>query len=284
MVSNTKTPFKVPVIDFSGKDLTPGTSDWISTSNEVRQALEDCGGFEAAYGKVSPKLHGSICHAMEDLFDLPTENKSRYTFDTPFYGYTGPSAQAPLRESVNIRDPSNPEEAKGFTDLMWPEGNETFRFAVEKYHKSHVEASTYILRVIKYRDPQSSETNIIGCGVHADMSFTTILHQNQVSGLQIKTKDGEWIDVAPSTSCSFIVMAGYPFTVWSNGRVHAPVHQVVMKGDKTRYSVALFSYGTSVIQPPEEFIDEEHPLKYKPFDNIQSAIFFTKSKGSLPTE
>ncbi|KAK3026761.1 hypothetical protein RJ639_040300 [Escallonia herrerae] len=29
----------------------------------------------------------------------------------------------------------------------------------------------------------------------------------------------------------------------------------------------------------EEFIDEEHPLKYKPFDNIQSAVFFTKSKG-----
>ncbi|KAK2978838.1 hypothetical protein RJ640_030649 [Escallonia rubra] len=307
MVNNTQTPFKVPVIDFSGKDLTPGTSDWVSTSNEVRQALEDCGCFEAAYGKVSPKLHGSICHAMEDLFDLPTENKSRYTFDTPFYGYTGPSAQAPLRESVHILDPSTLQEAKGFTDLMWPEGNETFRetiysyskqiaeldqmvtrmvfdnFGVEKYHKSHVEASTYILRVIKYRDPQSSETNI-GCGAHADMSFTTILHQNQVSGLQIKTKDGEWIDVAPSTNCSFIVMAGYPFTVWSNGRVHAPVHQVVMKGDKTRYSVALFSYGTGVIQPPEEFIDEEHPLKYKPFDNIQSAVFFTKSKGSLPTQ
>ncbi|KAK3041616.1 hypothetical protein RJ639_001426 [Escallonia herrerae] len=150
-------------------------------------------------------------------------------------------------------------------------------FGVEKYHKSHVEASTYILRVIKYRDPQSSETNI-GCGAHTDISFTTILHQNQVSGLQIKTKDGEWIDVAPSTNCSFIVMAAYSFTVWSNGRVHAPMHQVVMKGDKTRYSIALFSYGTW------EFIDEEHPLKYKRFDNIQSAAFFSKSKGSLPMQ
>ncbi|KAK2998605.1 hypothetical protein RJ639_023452 [Escallonia herrerae] len=224
------------------------------------------------YGKVSPKLlHGSICHAMEDLFDLPTENKSRYTLDTPFYGYTGPSAQAPLRESLNIRDPSNPEEAKGFTDLMWPEGNETFRETIHSYLKQIAELDQMVTRM----GYKSSETNI-GCGAHADMSFTTILHQNQ-----IKTKDGEWIDVVPSTN---IVMTGYPFTVWSNGRVHAPVHQVVMKGDKTRYSVTLFSYGTGVIQPPEEFIDEEHPLKYKPFDNIESAVFFTKSKGSLPTQ
>ncbi|KAK3026760.1 hypothetical protein RJ639_040299 [Escallonia herrerae] len=186
MVNNTQIPFKVPVIDISGKDLTPGTSDWVSTSNEVRQALEDCGCFKAAYGKVSPKLHGSICHAMEDLFDLPTENKSRYTFDTPFYGYAGPSAKHPSARAETIYSYSRQiaEVDQIVTRMIFD------NFGVEKYHKSHVEASTYILGVIKYRDLKSSETNI-GCGAHADMSFTTILHQNQVSGLQIKTKDGE---------------------------------------------------------------------------------------------
>ncbi|KAK2978843.1 hypothetical protein RJ640_030654 [Escallonia rubra] len=332
MVNNTQTPFKVPVIDFSGKDLTPGTSDWVSTSNEVRQALEDCGCFEAAYGKgavnlflayersTSPLYSSSFCgtggrddaglnrpwrrgcggdrrrRESAKISYSPLRHKDLdhewpaigSDLDGEVSGGTAVRRRQELRILVRVRNLPASETIYSYSKQIAELDQMVTRmvfdnFGVEKYHKSHVEASTYILRVIKYRDPQSSETNI-GCGAHADMSFTTILHQNQVSGLQIKTKDGEWIDVAPSTDSSFIVMAGYPFTVWSNGKVHAPVHQVVMKGDKTRYSVALFSYGTGVIQPPEEFIDEEHPLKYKPFDNIQSAVFFTKSKGSLPTQ
>lgn len=66
--------------------------------------------------------------------------------------------------------------------------------------------------------------------------------------------------------------------VWTNGRVHSPHHRVMMSGDKERYSIALFSYPKPdyVMKTPEETVDEEHPLLFKPFNySDYSAYFFS---------
>lgn len=39
-----------------------------------------------------------------------------------------------------------------------------------------------------------------------------------------------------------------------------------MSGKETRYSVGLFSGRKGLIEVPKELIDDQHPLKYKPFD------------------
>lgn len=85
------------------------------------------------------------------------------------------------------------------------------RYGVKKYYDSHVASATYFLRLMKYRAPEMNETNQ-GCHVHTDKSFMTILHQNQVDGLELKTKDGEWI-AFESSPTSFLVMAGDAFLV-----------------------------------------------------------------------
>lgn len=72
--------------------------------------------------------------------------------------------------------------------------------------ESHMESTTYLLRCFKYRTRQEDE-NDLGLQAHNDRTFTSILHQDQVRGLQIKAKDGQWIDVEPS-GCSFLVLAG----------------------------------------------------------------------------
>lgn len=55
---------------------------------------------------------------------------------------------------------------------------------------------------------------------------------------------------------------------WSNDRIKSPNHKVVMNGNETRYSLGLFAFYRGNLQVPEELIDEEHPLQYKPFDHL----------------
>lgn len=87
-------------------------------------------------------------------------------------------------------------------------------YGVSKYHDSHIEPIYYLLRVMKYREPRIEETKL-GFYPHTDKSFTTLLYQNQINGLEVETKNGEWIDVKLSPS-SFAVIAGDAIMVSEN--------------------------------------------------------------------
>ena len=79
-------------------------------------------------------------------------------------------------------------------------------YGIEKNYESLLGSMSYLLRLIKYRRPHENEKNL-GIVPHTDKSFMSILQQDQVKGLEIKTKDGEWMVIDPSPF-SFIVMAG----------------------------------------------------------------------------
>lgn len=84
-------------------------------------------------------------------------------------------------------------------------------YGVERLYDSHMASTTYLLRCFKYREQKENETNV-GLRPHKDKTFTSILHQSQVHGLQVRSKDGQWIEAEPSPS-SFLVMAGDAFMV-----------------------------------------------------------------------
>lgn len=79
-------------------------------------------------------------------------------------------------------------------------------YGIRNAYESLVEATSYLLRFIKYLAPVGDEAGL-GIVPHTDKSFTSILHQRQVKGLQIMTKTGDWVGVDPSPS-AFVVMAG----------------------------------------------------------------------------
>ena len=80
-------------------------------------------------------------------------------------------------------------------------------YGLERLCESHMEATFYHFRFSKYRTRQRNETEL-GLYPHTDKDFMSILHQNQVNGLQIKTRDGFWIDADLSSPSSFLVIAG----------------------------------------------------------------------------
>ena len=55
----------------------------------------------------------------------------------------------------------------------------------------------------------------------------------------------------------------------------------MMSGEKTRYSLGLFSVskGGYIIKAAEELVDEAHPLIYKPFDYVELLRFCYTEDG-----
>ncbi|KAB1218616.1 putative 2-oxoglutarate-dependent dioxygenase AOP1.2 [Morella rubra] len=299
-------PLKLPVIDFSNPDLKPGTPNWDSLKAQVRQALEEYGCFEALFNKVQLELRKELLGEIEELFDLPLQTKLRNVSKKPYHGYLGQYPWLPLYESMGIDDANIPEKVENVANIFWPEGKQSFcntiqsfseqvaeldqiirrmvleSLGVEKYLNEHMESTNYLLRVMKYEGPLTTDTKL-GLTAHRDKSIVTILYQNEVEGLEVKTQDGEWINFTPSPD-SFVVMIGdslllnpcnstrsIDFAGWTNGRLHSPLHRVMMTGNKARYTAGLFSIPKAGyrIEAPEELVDEEHPLLFKPFDHVQ---------------
>ncbi|GFP95365.1 probable 2-oxoglutarate-dependent dioxygenase aop1 [Phtheirospermum japonicum] len=294
----------LPTIDFSDTNIVPGSPSWLSTSKDVVRALEDYGCFIAVnYGSFSLDLHEAIFGAAKELFDLPTDVKVKNTSVTPSHGYVGQMPQIPLYEGLGIENSITREGVEKFNNLLWPSGNPRFcetsleyskvvaeldgvvmrmvsrSYGIENSYETLVGATSYLLRMIKYRVPQEDETSL-GIVPHTDKSFMTILHQRQVRGLQVKTKNcDDWIVVDPSPS-SFIVMAGDACMGWTNGRIEPSQHRVIIKGKEERYSVGLFTFIKDVkIKVPAELVDDEHPLRFKPFDHYKYIHFYYTEEG-----
>lgn len=53
-------------------------------------------------------------------------------------------------------------------------------------------------------------------------------------------------------------------------------HRVIMKGNSpaSRYALGFFSFQINLIETPEELVDEDHPLMYKPFDHLGLLKFY----------
>ncbi|CAA3001152.1 probable 2-oxoglutarate-dependent dioxygenase AOP1 [Olea europaea subsp. europaea] len=293
---------KLPIIEFTHDTMKPGTASWCKACKEVISALEEYGCFVASYDEISLEFNDGVFQALEELFNLPTEIKVQNRSTKPLYGYVGQIPLIPLYESMGIDDANTLEGIQSFTKVMWPNGNDVFSekllpytklaaelekivvrmvfesYGVEKYFDSHIKSANYLCRVMKYREAKVNESKM-GFVSHTDKSFMSTIHQNRVNGLEIKAKDGEWFGVELSSSSSVVVMAGDAIMAWSNNRIKSPHHKVTMEGKEVRYSIAQFSFMEEIVQTPEELIDEEHPLQYKPFDHLKFLDFYSKEEN-----
>lgn len=156
-------------------------------------------------------------------------------------------------------------------------------FGVGKHYNSHVENTTSVMRFMKYKVPPSNNNNdtssaAVGLVPHTDKSALTVLCQNKVQGLEILTKQGQWVQVSVPKG-AVVVFVGDALKAWSNGRLHAVTHRVMMSGDikENRYSFAVFGLPKEefMIEVPNELIDNEHPLLYRPFNFAEYFTYFT---------
>ncbi|CAN0881913.1 Probable 2-oxoglutarate-dependent dioxygenase AOP1 [Linum grandiflorum] len=77
---------------------------------------------------------------------------------------------------------------------------------------------------------------------------------------------------------------GESFNAWTNGRLQCPYHRVMLRGDEARLSAALFSIPKQgfLVKAPQELVDEQHPLLFKPYDYIDYLHLRFKDSAESP--
>lgn len=217
----------------------------------------------------------------------------------------GGSAPGDLNESLMIGPVdtdgspyySAPEAGRHFATNLWPERPEGLRpvyesyyrvmdalaidlmrlFALalglpEKYFDPSVDRSISRLRVRNY--PAPLETPVPGqlrAGAHSDYGSLTILKtEDRPGGLQVQSKNGDWLDVPHRPGC-FVVNIGDMLARWTNDRWVSTLHRVVnpppdrVAGSR-RQSVVFFqnpNYDALVACLPG-CTDAANPPKYVP--------------------
>jgi isopenicillin N synthase-like dioxygenase len=108
------------------------------------------------------------------------------------------------------------------------------------FFAAKVNRPTAILRVLHYPPPPPrAGTDAQGCAAHSDYGYVTILAQDDVGGLQIQTRAGEWLDVAPIAG-AFVCNIGELMSRWTNDTYAATKHRVISASDRERYSIPFF--------------------------------------------
>ncbi|KAJ0007110.1 hypothetical protein Pint_29973 [Pistacia integerrima] len=136
----------------------------------------------------------------------------------------------PRHEGLGIEFATNKEACKNFTNVLWPKGNDRFceiahTFANivaelqqlvmrmlfesygidEKHYESQRRSNTYLLRFLNYRKCHKTEKNTAALSGHTDKTLVLILYSDEVKGLELRTKDGEWMHFQPSPSSNLVI-------------------------------------------------------------------------------
>lgn len=95
---------------------------------------------------------------------------------------------------------------------------------------------------LNHYPPQENPQRIDNIGVvpHTDSGAFTILWQDANGGLEVRSKNGEWVG-APPLEDSFVVNIGDILQYWSNGRYSSTQHRVINRHGVDRYSIPYFA-------------------------------------------
>ncbi|HZS82271.1 MAG TPA: 2-oxoglutarate and iron-dependent oxygenase domain-containing protein [Stellaceae bacterium] len=97
----------------------------------------------------------------------------------------------------------------------------------------------FTLRISHYPAQEVVAENEFGLAPHTDTSFMTLLAQNRIPGLAIRTRAGRWID-APAPAGAFLVNGGDMLRRWTNDRFLATPHRVINRSGGERYAIPFF--------------------------------------------
>ncbi|XP_057978292.1 gibberellin 20-oxidase-like protein [Malania oleifera] len=278
---------QLPVLDMS----QPVQPSFLSS---LSQASQEMGFFYISNHGISRDLFGKVCLLSKHIFGLPLESKLRLGPLSSTKTYTPRFIASPFFESLRVSGPDFFASAKNSADALFDKQHSDYSEILEEYGNKMEELSKRIievvlmslgddfvgkfyepdfnnchgyLRIVSYSPPDNvEEKEVEGLGMHTDMSCITIVYQDEIGGLQMRLREGEWMDIQPREG-SLVVNIGDLMQAWSNGRLRSSEHRVVLRHAVNRLCLAFFwcFEDEKVILAPDEVVGEGNPRIYRPF-------------------
>ena len=86
--------------------------------------------------------------------------------------------------------------------------------------------------------PDGAGEDRFGVAPHTDFGVLTVLCQDEIGGLEIRRRNGEWAAMPPIPG-TLVVNIGDLLERWSNGRYRSTVHRVINASGRERLSLVL---------------------------------------------
>lgn len=104
------------------------------------------------------------------------------------------------------------------------------------FFEDKVQLGNSVLRVIHYPPMPPTPTESVRAGAHEDINVITLLLGAEEPGLQVLTKQGEWLSVNPSPG-SMVVNVGDMLQRLTNGALRSTSHRVINPAsDRARHA------------------------------------------------
>lgn len=248
---------------------------------ELVAALRHCGFITLEGHRVDPQMIERSYASAAHFFARPVEEKMRYAGGlrgyTPFGREHAKDSSVPdLKEFWQVGH----AQAEPDAPLSWPDQPADFQvvFAAlfealeatgrdllsaialglslpQDYFAPRIENGTSLLRLIHYPEiPPSADPRCVRAAAHEDINLITLLVAAQGGGLEVLTRDGNWLPVLNGPH-HLVVDTGDMMARITNGFLPATTHRVVnpVGPNVSRYSMPFF------VQPRADVMLESLP-------------------------
>ncbi len=267
----------IPAIDISPL-FSPDHPDRQTTISQIGAACRDIGFLSITDTGVPEDLITLVRQSLRDLFTLDEQTKwkqaitrENYRGFIPF-GFFTPndgSGSADRYEGYKLHQEVMPgapilKECALYGPNLWPETLPQVREQILTYWAELDRVLLHLLQALEinldlplntlcacfetpmtnmtllHYPPQNAQDAGFGIHPHKDTDALTIIAPDPVGGLEVQTREGQWI----TPNCppgGFIVNIGDMLELWSGGRFVSTPHRVINRSGKERYSFPYFA-------------------------------------------
>lgn len=265
---------KIPVVSLAAIIRGEPNADE-AVLRDLLPALEKWGALQLVDHGVPEETIAGAFAAGKRFFELPLEQRLAIRIDKDNRGYAPmhnthyPGNKPDLKESFNVglgltADDPDIIARKPLHGLnRWPDLAD-FRGPVETYFNAMLRLGDRMLgplalclgmapailrsmytkpvafmRLFHYPPDSNVAEKEYGAAEHKDYGFLTILAQDANGGLEVRSSEGEIVPIEPRAD-AFVINIGDMLSELSGGRIQSPLHRVVNRSGRARYSIPFF--------------------------------------------